>query len=218
MSTAYVTVTLGTTPTANVCAGQEVVEAFAATNSETPVNFLIRARAGSSVASSLLQKQKDQFLLVTGELIPNEDTGETVLLIRTVNDAHEGQFINEANVMGRCGGRIREAAKSSSIGVAVNRYDATQSDTEPHWFRIRGFGKLKDRVDKLTSGDLVEVSGMLTAASNKEGKQYLEVKTRFLKVHLKKGGGGGGQSNPAPKSNAAGMDDSDFLGDDMPFS
>ena len=196
-----------------------MVEAFASTNSETPVNFLIRARAGSNVASSLLQKQKDQFLLVTGELIPDRDKGETVLLIRTVNDAFEGQFINEANVMGRCSGKIREAPKSSSTGVAVNRYDATQPDDKPDWFNIRGFGKLKDRVNKLTKGDLVEVSGMLTAASNKEGQQYLEVKTRFLKVHKKSSGGGGGHSNPAPNSNAAGMDDSDFQGDDdMPFS
>ena len=196
-----------------------MVEAFASTNSETPVNFLIRARAGSNVASSLLQKQKDQFLLVTGELIPDRDKGETVLLIRTVNDAFEGQFINEANVMGRCSGKIREAPKSSSTGVAVNRYDATQPDDKPDWFNIRGFGKLKDRVNKLTKGDLVEVSGMLTAASNKEGRQYLEVKTRFLKVHKKSSGGGSGHSNPAPNSNAAGMDDSDFQGDDdMPFS
>ena len=35
-----------------------------------------------------------------------------------------------------------------------------------------------------------------------------------MQVHSKSKGGGGG--NPAPKSNAVGMDDSDFQGDDMP--
>ena len=57
---------------------------------------------------------------------------------------------------------------------------------------------------------------MVETRKNKEGNEYIELKTRFLQVHKKSSGAGGG--NPAPKSNAVGMDDSDFLGDDMPFS
>ena len=217
LSTAYVTVTLGTTPTANVRAGQEVIEAYASTPSETPVNFLIRARAGSAVASSLLQKQKDQFVLITGDLIL-EEKEPAVLVIRTLNDAFQGQFINEANITGNVSKTARAAEKSSCISVAVNRYVKAEGDSKPpsDFFQVRGFGRLKDRFDKLTLGSLVELSGMVETRKNKDGNEYIELKTRFLQVHKKSSGGGGG--NPAPKSNAVGMDDSDFLGDDMPFS
>ena len=211
--------TLGTTPTANVRAGQEVIEAYASTPSETPVNFLVRARAGSAVASSLLQKQKDQFLLITGDLIL-EEKENTVLVIRTMNDAFDGQFINEANITGRVSKDARAAEKSSCVSVAVNRYGKVDGESKEFtdYFQVRGYGKLKDRFDKLSKGSLVELSGMVETRKNKEGNEYIELKTRFLQVHKKSAGGGGGP-NPAPKSNAVGMDDSDFQGDDdMPFS
>ena len=211
--------TLGTTPTSNVRAGQEVIEAYASTPSETPVNFLVRARAGSAVASSLLQKQKDQFLLITGDLIL-EEKENTVLVIRTMNDAFDGQFINEANITGRVCKDARAAEKSSCVSVAVNRYGKVDGESKEFtdYFQVRGYGKLKDRFDKLSKGSLVELSGMVETRKNKEGNEYIELKTRFLQVH-KKSAGGGGRANPAPKSNAVGMDDSDFQGDDdMPFS
>lgn len=211
--------TLGTTPTSNVRAGQEVIEAYASTPSETPVNFLVRARAGSAVASSLLQKQKDQFLLITGDLIL-EEKENTVLVIRTMNDAFDGQFINEANITGRVCKDARAAEKSSCVSVAVNRYGKVDGESKEFtdYFQVRGYGKLKDRFDKLSKGSLVELSGMVETRKNKEGNEYIELKTRFLQVHKKSAGGGGG-ANPAPKSNAVGMDDSDFQGDDdMPFS
>lgn len=211
--------TLGTTPTANVRAGQEVIEAYASTPSETPVNFLVRARAGSAVASSLLQKQKDQFLLITGDLIL-EEKENTVLVVRTMNDAFQGQFINEANITGRVCKDARAAEKSSCVSVAVNRYGKVNGESKEFtdYFQVRGYGKLKDRFDKLSKGSLVELSGMVETRKNKEGIEYIELKTRFLQVHKKSASGGGGP-NPAPKSNAVGMDDSDFQGDDdMPFS
>jgi len=218
LSTAYVTVTLASTPTANVREGQEVVEVYASTPSESPVNFLLRARSGTAMASSLLQKQKDQFLLITGDLIL-EEKENTVLVIRTMNDAFDGQFINEANITGRVCKDARAAEKSSCVSVAVNRYGKVdgQSKEFTDYFQVRGYGKLKDRFDKLSKGSLVELSGMVETRKNKDGNEYIELKTRFLQVHKKSAGGGGGP-NPAPKSNAVGMDDSDFLGDDMPFS
>lgn len=215
LSTAYVTVTLASTPTANVREGQEVVEAYASTPSETPVHFLLRARSGTAVASSLLQKQKDQLVLLTGELLI-EDKNITVLNLRTMNDSFRGQFINEANITGHVCQVAKAAEKSSSFNVAVNRYrvvnGASQQFTD--YFRIRGFGKLKERFEKLSKGSLVELSGMIVTMRNRDGDEYIELKARFMQVHTKKGGGG----NPAPKSNAVGMDDSDFQGDDMPFT
>ena len=137
-----------------------------------------------------------------------------------MNDAFDGQFINEANITGRVSKDARAAEKSSCVSVAVNRYGKVdgQSKEFTDYFQVRGYGKLKDRFDKLSKGSLVELSGMVETRKNKEGNEYIELKTRFLQVHKKSAGGGGGP-NPAPKSNAVGMDDSDFQGDDdMPFS
>ena len=170
------------------------------------------------MASSLLQKQKDQLVLVTGELLI-EDKNTTVLNLRTMNDAFDGQFINEANITGRVCKDAKAAEKSSSVNVAVNRYSVVNgaSKESTDYFRVRGYGKLKDRFEKLSKGSLIELSGMVVTMRNRDGHEYIELKARFMQVHSKsKGGGGGG--NPAPKSNAVGMDDSDFLGDDMPFS
>ena len=215
LSTAYVTVTLASTPTANVREGQEVVEVYASTPSESPVNFLLRTRTGTAMASSLLQKQKDQLVLVTGELLI-EDKNTTVLNLRTMNDAFDGQFINEANITGRVCKDAKAAEKSSSVNVAVNRYSVINgaSKESTDYFRVRGYGKLKDRFEKLSKGSLIELSGMVVTMRNREGAEYIELKARFMQVHSKSKGGGGG--NPAPKSNAVGMDDSDFQGDDMP--
>ena len=169
------------------------------------------------MASSLLQKQKDQLVLVTGELLI-EDKNTTVLNLRTMNDAFDGQFINEANITGRVCKDAKAAEKSSSVNVAVNRYSVVNgaSKESTDYFRVRGYGKLKDRFEKLSKGSLIELSGMVVTMRNREGAEYIELKARFMQVHSKSKGGGGG--NPAPKSNAVGMDDSDFLGDDMPFS
>tara|TARA_Y100000287_G_scaffold181777_1_gene178335 strand:+ start:430 stop:1068 length:639 start_codon:yes stop_codon:yes gene_type:complete len=212
-------VTLASTPTANVREGQEVVEVYSSTPSESPVNFLLRARSGTAMASSLLQKQKDQLVLVTGELLI-EDKNTTVLNLRTMNDAFDGQFINEANITGRVCKDAKAAEKSSSVNVAVNRYSVVNgaSKESTDYFRVRGYGKLKDRFEKLSKGSLIELSGMVVTMRNREGAEYIELKARFMQVHSKSKGGVGGGGNPAPKSNAVGMDDSDFLGDDMPFS
>ena len=104
-----------------------------------------------------------------------------------MNDAFDGQFINEANITGRVCKDAKAAEKSSSVNVAVNRYSVVNgASTEfTDYFRVRGYGKLKDRFEKLSKGSLVELSGMVVTMRNKEGAEYIELKARFMQVHSK---------------------------------
>ena len=88
-----------------------------------------------------------------------------------MNDAFDGQFINEANITGRVCKDAKAAEKSSSVNVAVNRYSVVNgaSKESTDYFRVRGYGKLKDRFEKLSKGSLIELSGMVVTMRNKEG-------------------------------------------------
>ena len=76
-----------------------------------------------------------------------------------------------------------------------------------------GAKEAQGRFEKLSKGSLIDCP--VVTMRNREGAEYIELKARFMQVHSKsKGGGGGG--NPAPKSNAVGMDDSISLATTCP--
>ena len=116
-----------------------------------------------------------------------EDKNTTVLNLRTMNDAFDGQFINEANITGRVCKDAKAAEKSSSVNVAVNRYSVVNgaSKESTDYFRVVATGKLKDRFEKLSKGSLIELSGMVVTMRNREGAEYIELKARFMQVHSK---------------------------------
>ena len=72
------------------------------------------------------------------------------------------QNIVEFHIIGRLG-RIDAAKKVTHISVATN-YNRREGETwksDPQWHRITLFGKLRERIDNATIGDLVRITGRI---------------------------------------------------------
>ena len=85
------------------------------------------------------------------------------------------QNIVEFHIIGRLG-RIDAAKNVTHISVATN-YNRREGDTwksDPQWHRITLFGKLRERLDKTTIGDLVRITGRIGQSSYK-----VEDQTRY---------------------------------------
>ena len=178
--------TLGTTPTANVRAGQEVLRLYAS----TPLRHLSISWSGheQDLRGQLTPpKTKGPIPPVTGDLIL-EDKENTVLLIRTMNDAFDGQFINEANITGRvckdARGRREKLLQRQRCRQSIRQGRRTSKEFTDY-FQVRGYGKLKDRFDKLSKRAWSSCPAWSLTSKNKEGNEYIELKTRFLQVHKK---------------------------------
>lgn len=70
------------------------------------------------------------------------------------------QNIAEFHIIGRIG-QIDWAKEVTHHSVAANynRRDGDEWKTDPHWNRITLFGKIRDRLAKADTGDLVRVTG-----------------------------------------------------------
>lgn len=82
------------------------------------------------------------------------------------------QNIAEFQVIGRIG-KIDAAKEVTHISVAANynRRDGDEWKTDTHWNRITLFGKLRDRLAKADTGDLVRITGRVRQSSYEaEGK------------------------------------------------
>jgi single-strand DNA-binding protein len=72
------------------------------------------------------------------------------------------QNIVEFHIIGRLG-RIDPAKNVTHISVATN-YNRREGETwksDPQWHRITLFGKLRERIDNSTIGDLVRITGRI---------------------------------------------------------
>jgi single-strand DNA-binding protein len=76
------------------------------------------------------------------------------------------QNIAEFHIIGRIG-RIDAAKEVTHISVAANynRREGDEWQTDTHWNRITLFGKLRDRLAKADTGDLVRVTGRVRQSS-----------------------------------------------------
>jgi single-strand DNA-binding protein len=76
------------------------------------------------------------------------------------------QNIAEFHIIGRLG-RIDPAKNVTHISVATNynRREGDEWKTDPHWNRVTLFGKLRDRLAKADTGDLVRVTGRVRQSS-----------------------------------------------------
>jgi single-strand DNA-binding protein len=76
------------------------------------------------------------------------------------------QNIAEFHIIGRIG-KIDSAKEVTHISVAANynRRDGDEWKTDTHWNRVTLFGKLRDRLAKADTGDLVRVTGRVRQSS-----------------------------------------------------
>jgi single-stranded DNA-binding protein len=218
VSYATLVVSLADAPKAVLVNGKEMLEAAATTANADPANLTIRVIAGSTVASAFSTKQQNQRLIASGDLILDENLGP-IVYARVICDGHEDQFLNEVTIVGRVAGeaRVAESGKSCSRSLAVNRFEAGKEVTD--WFKVRGFGHWKDRLESVPKGALVSVAGFLDQRTNRDGGTYCELKARSLRVHARSKGAG---TNPAQGTTAAGYSAEDFSGENeaenMPFN
>jgi single-strand DNA-binding protein len=76
------------------------------------------------------------------------------------------QNIAEFHIIGRIG-KIDAAKDVTLISVAANynRRDGHEWKSDPHWNRVTVFGKLRDRLAKAATGDLVRITGRVRQTS-----------------------------------------------------
>lgn len=76
------------------------------------------------------------------------------------------QNIAEFHIIGRIG-KIDRAKEVTHLSVAANynRRDGDDWKTDTHWNRVTLFGKLRDRLGKAETGDLVRVTGRVRQSS-----------------------------------------------------
>jgi single-strand DNA-binding protein len=76
------------------------------------------------------------------------------------------QNIAEFHIIGRIG-KIDRSKDVTHLSVAANynRRDGDEWKTDPHWNRVTLFGKLRDRLAKADTGDLVPVTGRVRQSS-----------------------------------------------------
>lgn len=76
------------------------------------------------------------------------------------------QNIAEFHIIGRIG-KIDQAKDVTHLSVAANynRRDGDEWKTDTHWNRVTLFGKLRDRLAKADTGDLVRITGRVRQSS-----------------------------------------------------
>lgn len=209
MSTAIVACALGGPPSTRVIHDKETVCATASTAGGEPLTLTLHAYPGGKVAEALSKKQQGDQLLLTGDLVLDEDGNLPILWARTLSPSSADIFVNEAVIVGRLAGEAKPSpsGKSASRSLAVNRYAAGAEVTD--WFKVRGFGYCMERLLEAPKGALVQVTGVLEQRLSKDANPYMEIKARTVRVHSK---GGGSRGNPAAGTAAAGYEQEDFQG------
>jgi single-strand DNA-binding protein len=76
------------------------------------------------------------------------------------------QNIAEFHIIGRIG-KIDAAKEVTHISVAANynRREGDEWKTDTHWNRVTFFGKLRNRLAKADTGDLIRVTGRVRQSS-----------------------------------------------------
>lgn len=195
---------------------REMVEVYTSLKSnDDPIPVLIRSSAASPIAKALLLFKPDDLVVVTGSLSLDKEGNTPELYVHTCCPAYPDQYLNNVSLTGRIGNesRVSESSKSCSRSVAVNRYSNGEQLTD--WFKIRGYGNWRDRLQNAEKGSLTEVEGQLESRTNRNGEPYCEVKVRHVVVHSRSKSSAG---NPAAGTNAVGYDHDAFSGiDTAPF-
>ena len=222
MSNAILVAALSTDPFQSVVDGVEFLEVRGQTPGQDGFEVILRTKATKDGPSDLLRNQKEEDnLIIAGELAlvgkkGDPDEGKPIIFVSSVCVATDDQYFNEATLVGRFAKESKQAEKSSSRTVIVNRYRKKPDNSFeqiPDYFRIRGFGTHKDKIDSSSKGALVEATGVLTSQTNKEGKTYTELKVRRIRSH-EKGSGGYKKSDPSEGKAASGYDHKHFMGSD----
>lgn len=225
MSYASSIIALSEKPETRSADGKDYVQAAAVICGQDPVSVLLRAYAGSVAAKALAERNTNDRLIVSGEASLQQPDGDLpIVTTSVVSSATDDQYLNEVVIVGRIGSEAKDAesGKSTRRSVAVNRFFRNPDPTieEPvevtDWFSIRAFGFTKDRLSAADVGALVEINGCFTQMTNADGKPYVEVKARLVRVHR----GSKGGSNPAAGTSAVGYDHESFQGqpDDCPVN
>lgn len=183
----------------------------------TPVECELHAKPGSKYQLAMAEQLLDARLLVAGALsaidLPDDGGSLPIITLTMLCPATAEQFLNEATIVGRVGGKAREAEKSSRVPVAVNRYikDPEGGDKPKEltdWFPVRGFGFSKAKIEALEKGTLIEVSGSLSQMQSSKGSGFFELRARSIRSHGKAKGRGGAVAPAA--SSAVGYTAEDF--------
>lgn len=216
-STATLTVALAAQPVGTTIGEKEVVEVFASIRHHEQLPLLLRTYANREQATALLSKTNGDLLLVTGELSLDENGDTPVLHAWSLCAAYDNQYFNEVTVIGRATGTVRTSASnlSSSRTLGVNRFFNREPVTD--WFKVRGFGHSKEKLEQLDKGTLATVNGMLSSCTNAQGKTYCEIKARKVTPIAKSGSSGHSSgANPAAGTSAAGYSHDEFTNLDSP--
>jgi len=215
VSTATLVVALAAPPVDTLVHGKQVLEVTAATNGADNIPVLLRCGVDSNAAQGLKPKQAGDHLIIAGDLFLED--GQAVVYLRTLCDTNDQAYVNEITVVGRLANepRVAESNKSAARSLAVNRRVKGEDVTD--WYTIRGYGYMMDRLVNASKGSLAMVSGSLDQRTNREGKPYIELKGRNIRIYEK--GKGGGKSNMAGNTKAVGYDHDSFVNgaSDMPF-
>ena len=209
MSTASILTKIASRPTLEAVSGSELATCETLTDDAQKIQLRVVARPGSATANSLLDQEVGSLVILTGDITLDGDGNLPVMNLRSFCKAHEDQFLNEASVTGRLSGQVREADKSISSSLAVNRLENGEEKVD--WFRIRCFGANRERLLDAPKGALVTASGILEMRTSKEGTPFVEVKVRVLRLHARARG-----HDAADGKEAAGYSNADFDGSDAP--
>jgi single-stranded DNA-binding protein len=201
---------LDSKPTTIVIGGQEFLQAPSTTTGDQQLKAQLLVKATSSCAGNFATQEAGALLIVSGGLSLDDEGNLPVINVASSCIAHPDQFINEVAVTGRLSGTCKEAEKSLSSSIAVNRRRAS-GDEEPDWFRIRCFGLNKEKLSEAPKGALVSAYGILEQRTSAKGEPFVEVKCRNLVMHARAKG-----HDHAEGTTAKGYAQSDFDGDATP--
>lgn len=180
------------------------------TPGDPAIPITLTCKPGSTIFSNLGQTKVGDLLIATGDMTLDSDGNLPVIWLRSICKGYEDQYLNEAVVTGRLSGQLREAEKSDSSSIAVNRLDDAGKEATD-WFRFRCFGANRERLVEAPKGALATVAGILDLRTSKDEKLFVEVKTRVLRLHARAGG-----HDAAAGKEATGYSNADFEGNDGP--
>jgi hypothetical protein len=209
LATASILTSISAKPGLTQVDGAEMATCDTLTADSQKIPLLVKARPGSTVANTLLAQETGNLVILTGDLQLDGDGNLPVLVLRSLCKGYPDQFLNEVAVTGRLSGQIREADKSDSTSIAVNRMQNGAEKVD--WFRIRCFGLNRERLLEAPKGALATASGILEMRTSREDQPFVEVKTRVLHLHAKPRG-----HDAAEGKEAVGYANSDFDGSDAP--
>ncbi len=180
---------------------------------ETVIRAILRKepKAGD-VADFLSKKQKGDHVIVDGELRieqSGEGTNKTstlVLIVNTICSSSPQQYVNTVVVVGPVSQQKKPTEKSCSGSIgstrSIKQMDGNFQDVTS-WFKTRGYGFLKEKVETAQKGDWYQAIGALHWMKSSQGSPYAEINLRkFRNLYIRRAGSS--KQNPGVKIDAAG--------------